>query len=399
MAYAPPVVTAAGLSIPAYSDIRDSLVATYQSLYGQTTYLGEDAADYQWISAVSLKLSDNCSLCQLDYNSRAPLTAIGAALDSIVKLNGLVRKSASSSSVLLTLTGTAGTPILNGVVADVNGIYWSLPASVTIGVGGTVTVNAVCQQPGPVAAEPGTVNRPVGGFTAGWVSVTNAYAAVLGNPVELDSQLRARQALSTALPSSTRLAGTIAEIAETAGVTRYNVLENQTNATDGYGNTGHSMTAVVEGGADLDVATAIYDNRGIGCNTQGATVPTMTIVPVTDPNSGNITNIGFVRPVDLPIFVDISVHALGAVLTTALQASIVAALVAYLNSLQIGEEITQSGLYGAALSVMPNLSQPWFSIRALTLGLTASPVGTADLVLEFFQVATGITANVILTAV
>lgn len=399
MAYFPPVITAAGLSVPQFSDILASLVASYKSIYGASTYLGNDAADFQWISSVTLKLNDNMGLCQLSYNSRSPMTAIGSDLDSVVEFNGIARLSSTSSSVVLVLTGTSGTVINNGVVSDANGILWSLPSTVTIGSGGTVNVSAICQQSGAISANPNTVINPVGGFTAGWTSVTNPGPAVVGTPVESDSNLRSRQVVSVALPSSTRLAGTQADVEAVSGVTRTNILENQTSVTDSYGNESHSLTCVVEGGADLDIATAIYDNRGIGPNTQGATVPTMTIIPITDPNSGAVTNIGFVRPVYVPIFVSLSVHGLNAGFTTATQAAIVAAIVTYLNSLSIGEEILQSSLYGAALSVIPNPLQPLFSIRALTLGITASPVGTTDIVLDFFQVATGISADVILTVI
>ena len=43
------------------------------------------------------------------------------------------------------------------------------------------------------------------------------------------------------------------------------------------------MTAVVEGGTDLDVATAIYDNRGIGCNTQAASSSCVILMVVIRP--------------------------------------------------------------------------------------------------------------------
>lgn len=399
MPYSPPVVTAAGLTIPSFNDIQQALLNLYQTIYGATTYLGNDSADYQWVSGVALKLSDNCGLCQLSYNQRSPLTAIGSGLDSIVKMNGIARLSPSFSSVILVLTGTPFTPVLNAVIADVNGILWSLPASVVIGSGGTVGAVATCQQSGAISAGSNTVKFPVGGFTAGWTGVTNPSAALVGTVPEADSQLRARQSISVALPSETRLAGTQAEIEAVPGVTRTNVLENQTSVTDAFGNESHSMTAVVEGGTDIAIATAIFTNRGIGCNTQAATVPTMTIIPVTDPNSGNVTNIGFVRPVYVPIYVSLSVHGLTSGFTTATQAAIIQALVDYLNDLEIGEEITQSALYGAALAVMPNLLQPLFSIRAMTLGTAPSPVGTVDISLLFFEVAQGILANVILTVV
>jgi uncharacterized phage protein gp47/JayE len=399
MAYSPPVITAAGLSVPSFNDIQTALVSANQSIYGPTTYLGNDAADFQWIAAVSLKLNDCMGLCQLAYNARSPLTAIGVDLDSIIKLNGLARLVPSFSTAVLTLSGTAGTTITAGIVSDANGNLWTLPSPVSIGTGGTVSVTATCQTPGSISANENTITTPAGGFTAGWTGVTNQAPAIVGLPVETDSGLRARQSISVALPSETRLAGTQAALLEVPGVTLAIAMENQTSVTDAFGNEGHSLTCVVQGGEPLAIATAIFNNRGIGPNTQGATVPTMTITPVTDPNSGNITDIGYVVAVSVPIFVSLSVHSLSVSFTTATQAAIVAAIVAYLNTLGIGEEVTQSALYGAALSVMPNLSQPIFSIRSLTLGTASSPTGTTDLVLEFFQVASGAAADVVLSLV
>lgn len=399
MAYFPPVITAAGLSIPVFNDIQSAILSAFQSVYGSTTYLGNDSADYQWISAISLKLNDNMQLCQLAYNARSPLTAIGSDLDSILKINGLARLSSSNSVVSLLLSGNPGTSIGAALISDVNGILWQLPSGINIGGGGSVNVTAVCQQGGAISAAPNTIKTPVGGFTAGWISVTNPSSAIVGTPVESDSNARARQSISVALPSSTRLAGTIAEIKAVAGVTLTNVLENQTGVTDAYGNLGHSMTAVVMGGTDLAVATAIFNNRGIGCNTIGATAVSMTEVSVTDPNSGNVMTIGFVRPVSVPIYVTLGIHGLTSNYNSAMQANIKNAIANYLNSLQIGEEVTQSALYSIALSAVPNLLQPDFSIRSLQLGTSPSPSGTADISMNFWQVSSSLAANVVINAV
>jgi uncharacterized phage protein gp47/JayE len=159
------------------------------------------------------------------------------------------------------------------------------------------------------------------------------------------------------------------------------------------------LTCVVEGGTDIDVATAIFVNRGIGCNTQGATVPSIDVVNVTDPNTGNVTAIGFIRPVDIPIYVSLSVHGLTLAFTSATQTAIIAAIVSYLNSLEIGEIVTLSAINAVAMSLNPNLNVPIFSVRALTIGLAPSPTGTTDLTLLFFDVAQGITSNVHLTVV
>jgi uncharacterized phage protein gp47/JayE len=393
------MITAAGLSVPLFSDIQQALIDSYRTSYGSTTYLGNDSADYQWITSIALKLNDNMGLCQLAYNSRSPLTAVGSALDSLVKINGIARLPSSASSVILSLTGTSGTIITNGVIQDIMGILWSLPQTVVIGVGGTLLVSALCQQSGPISAKANTITIPVGGFTAGWTSVTNPSPAILGQPIEADSSLRARQSISVSLPSETRLAATQAGLEQVAGVTRVNVLENQLSVTDSFGNQGHSLTCVVEGGADVDIATAIFINRGIGCNTQGATVPTMTIIPVTDPNSGNVTEIGFVRPTNIPIYIQINVHSLSLAFTVSTQAAIIAAIVNYLNGLEIGELVTQSGLMAAAMSVMPNILLPMYSIKALYLSTSPSPTTSTDIPLTFFDVALGITTNVNLTVV
>jgi uncharacterized phage protein gp47/JayE len=96
-----------------------------------------------------------------------------------VKINGITRKVATNSTADLLLTGTAGTTITNGSARDKNGIIWNFPASVSIGVDGTVLVTATCANSGAVAALAGTIttiNTP----TRGWTTVTNPAAATVG---------------------------------------------------------------------------------------------------------------------------------------------------------------------------------------------------------------------------
>jgi len=399
MAYFAPKVTAAGLSVPVFSDVQQVLIDAYRACYGATTYLGNDSADYQWITALTLKINDNMGLCQLAYNQRSPLTAIGSGLDSIIKLNGIARKTPSFSTAILVLSGIPGTTVLNALVADVNGILWSLPETVTIGLSGTVGAIGTAQQSGAISAAPNTIKFPVGGFTGGWTGVTNPTDAIPGNIPEADSQLRSRQAISVALPSLTRLAGTIGDLLQVPGVTRINVIENQTNVTDVFGNTGHSITCVVEGGTDLAVATSIYNNKGIGCNTDAATATAMLTVNVTDPNSGNITPISFIRPSYVAIYISLSVHGLTSAFNSAMQDDIVSALSTYLNGLKIGEAVIFNALMAVAMSVNKSLLAPDYKVTVMTTGVAPSPVGTTDIVLNFWEVAQGIPANVIITVV
>ena len=440
MSYAPPTVGPAGLFIPSYNDILEDNLAEYLKIYGANQYVGNDSAVYQLISIFSLKISDCCEALQYVYNQSSPLTAVGAGLDRLVKLNGIARLAYTYSTAALLISGTLGTVIPNGVAQDINGNQWLLPqpsitipspwsnivtyaanalvsylgnwySSIASGNTGNLPTNptywaianptGTCSTPGNITAEPGTIiiiASPVGG----WASVTNPAPAIPGQPIETDSQLRARQAISVAVPSLTRLAATIADIKATPGVTRQNVLENPTGDVDIYGNPGHSITCVVEGGTPLAVATAIYANRGIGCYTNGkvdaATVPETVTVIVNDPDTDYPMPINFLTPSYIPIYVTMTIHLLTGG-TSATVAQIAADIVAYLNSLEIGESVNYGELWGAALNARSNPDAPTFAIQSVFSGTVPSPAGTVDIPLLFYQVAQGILANITVTAV
>lgn len=390
MAYFPPYIDESGLHIPTYTDILEDLIAREKAIFGSDIYLGNDSMDYQYLSVIALKLSDTLQAVQLAYNNRSPVTAIGSGLDALVKINGLRRKTPSYSTCSVTLSGTAGTVITAGVVVDVSGNRWELPASVIIEYNGTVTVTAKCQTIGAVAALPGTITK-ISTPTKGWLSVTNNAAAVQGQPVETDAQLRTRQAISTDLPSQTLLSGTTAGIASVSGVTRYKVYENDTNITDAKGLPPHSITCVVEGGVDNDIASEIYARKGIGCYTNGTT--TVTIKDLYNRDN----TIRFYRPTYVPIYVGVSI-AKKSGYTNDMTAKIQQAITNYLNSLSIGETLVFSVLNAVVMTVQPSLSNPVFAVTALTAGKTANPTGTADIAIGFNEVSQGVLANVTVAA-
>lgn len=394
MAYQPPSIGPAGLTIALYPDILGDNLQAVLNIFGQNQYVGPDSALYQLISILSLKQADQNLGLQLVYNQSSPQTAVGAGLDRNVKMNGLARESFSFSTAVLTLTGTPGTPITNGFAQDQNGNLWALPSTVTI-TGGSINVTAICTTPGNIAAEPGTINirsTP----TSGWAAVTNADAAIAGNPVEADSQLRARQSISVALPSLTPIGATVAAVLATPGVIRVapgiptpggpgSSIENPTGAADSWGNPAHSISIVAQGGTPLAVATAIYLKKTIGCFTNGT-----TSVVVTDPNTGFQETISYFQPNSVQICVLLSVQPLTG-FTSATQAAIQTGIVNYLNSLAIGEEVVWSELFAAALTARTNPDQPTFSIRTLTSGAeTAQTTANTTLGLNTIVVASAV---------
>jgi uncharacterized phage protein gp47/JayE len=377
--YLPASVGPAGLTTPNYQSILADNLQAFLNIYGANQYIGTDSAIYQLLSILSLKQADTNNALQLAYNQSSPATAVGAGLDRELKLNGLARLPFSYSTAQLTVTGTPNFVIVNGFAQDQNGNLWALPTPLTI-LGGSVTTTAVCTTPGAIAAEPATIII-IATPLSGWTGVNNPDAAIPGEPVEADSSARARQAISVALPALTPIAATVAACLAVLNVTRVapgyptpggpgTSIENPTGAADSWGNPAHSITMVVEGGTTLAVATAIYLKKTIGCFTNGTTSQL-----VTDPVTGYIESISFYRPTYVPPYIGMYVHGLTG-FTSATVAAIQTALVAYLNSLAIGEEVVYSSLYGAAISVMPNPANPEFSIKSLTLGTTATGLFT-----------------------
>lgn len=395
--YAPPSVGPAGLTISSYASILADNLQAFLNIYGQNQYVQPDSAIYQLLAILSLKQSDTNLGLQLAYNQTSPQTAVGAGLDRAVKMNGLAREAFTYSTVSLTCTGTVGLVLTNAFAQDQAGNLWALPSPLTL-VGGTATAVATCTTPGNVAAEPSTINikaSPVNG----WATVNNTYAATPGSPVEPDSKLRARQAVSVALPALTPIAATVAAILATLNVTRVapgyptpggpgTSIENPTGAADSWGNPAHSITMVVEGGTDAAVGLSIYLKKTIGCFTNGT-----TSTVVVDPNTGYAETISFYRPSYIQPFIGMYLQGLPG-FTTATVIAVQAALVAYLNSLAIGEEVTYSALWSVALSVTPNISQPEFSIKGVSLGSTATGLFT---VVPGASAGTGYVVNDVLT--
>lgn len=226
-----PTITATGITAPSYADILAYLQGQYRTIFGADVYLGSDSQDGQFLAIIALAISDANAAAVTIFNSFSPSTAQGEHLSSLVKINGIARLTPSSSQVNVTLTGVAGSTINGGVVQDVNGVKWSLPASVVIPPAGRITVTATCQQPGAISAAIGTVTK-IATPTLGWQSVTNASIASQGAAIETDAVLRKRQTLSVALPAVSLLDGLRGALQSISGVTQVAIYENSSGVAD-----------------------------------------------------------------------------------------------------------------------------------------------------------------------
>ncbi|EPC3818964.1 baseplate J/gp47 family protein [Klebsiella oxytoca] len=369
-------VTAEGISAPDYQTVLDTITGYFQQIYGLDAYLEPDSKDGQLVALVALAIHDANNTAISVYRSFSPVTALGDALTSNVKINGITRRSATNSTVDLLLTGAVGTTITNGSVRDSNSVIWNLPATVVIGTDGTVVATATCASTGAVAALAGsitTINTP----TRGWVSVTNPLAATVGVAAETDAQLRVRQSQSVALASLTPFDAVDGAIANVEGVTRHKLFENDQEVTDSNGLPPHSISAIVEGGDATVIANTIRSVKGQGVTTYGTTA-----VIVTD-RYGNPYTIRFSRPVDVPIYVSITLKALTGY-SSEVGDEIKVAVAAYINSLAIGDSVLLSRVYSPAnLGVVSGGNARYYDIMELLIGRSADDVAAANVVIAY----------------
>ena len=384
-----PSVNAAGISIPSYNDILQSLVAIFQSIYGSDIYVAPDSQDGQWLAALSQAINDSNQACVAVFQAFSPSFAQGTGLDSLVKLNGLMRLIPTNSQAVGNVVGVAGTQIVNGVVVDESGNLWNLPALVTIPPAGTIAETVTAQVSGSIVAPIGTIN---GIYTPqlGWQSFSNTSAATIGNPVETDGALRIRQAESTSLPAQGLKGSLYSNLANLTGVTRVFVYENETGVTDGNGVPAHSFVAIVEGGQVAAIVNVIAIQKPPGIQSYGSTSET-----VYD-QYGLPTIINFDVLTEVPIYFAIRIIKLNGFTTSTLTA-ITNALVAFINNLPIGESVYTSQCEAVA-SLGGQTIGNTFYIDIFYLGTAPSPTTSTNLAIAYNAAAQLVATNVVITS-
>jgi uncharacterized phage protein gp47/JayE len=316
------------------------------------------------------------------YASQYPDTATGVSLDQLCALTGVRRLAATQSTATVTITGTPATVIPAGrrIKHATNNSYWTTDEEVTIGGGGTVSAAVTAEEYGPTQALAGTltvIDTPV----SGWTSVTNALDADEGRDVETDSELRARrEELLTAQGKGT-LDSIYADILALDDVESVVVFENYTNATDADGLPSKSFEVVVLGGTAADIGQAIWDAKPAGISAYGASAASAT-------DSMGVTRIvGYTRPTEKNIYASITAATgtgyLGATATLA------AAVVAVGDAFGIGGDVIRSQLFA------PCFIAGVTDVSGLTIGLSASPVGTANISIGSREISAWDTSRIV----
>jgi len=292
-------VTDEGFEAKRLDAILEDKDAAVQSVLGTSINLTPQSPDGQINGLLADMEADLWNLLEEVYNAFNPNAASGASLDNLVAVNGITRQEATQSLVTLTASGTNGTVLPTGAqVQSDDGDVFEVYLGATI-TAGTATLLARAVEYGPIAAAAGSVTSIVSPIF-GWDSVTNASDATPGVERESDAELRTRRNNSVSFPGQSMIDSIYSGVADVDGVERVVVVENDSDATLGSGQTPHSIRCIIAGGVDADVAQAIFEEKAAGIEAYGD-----TIVPVLD-SQGYPHDIGITRPTDVPIYIDIA---------------------------------------------------------------------------------------------
>lgn len=376
MSYFKPYIDEAGLHRPTYDALLEAMIQQAYRIFGNGLYLGPDSQDYQFIAALAEKIYDAHELLEAVYQSRSPVTAIGAGLDAIVAINGIARKTATKSTAVLTLTGTPGARIENGVVADDDGHLWDLPASVQLSEDGTAQAQCVCRDFGVIYVPPGGISRIMTPMIH-WIGATNDMAASVGSVAEGDAQLRARRALSVAQPSLGILDSIRGGIAALQDVVRSCVFENDLPTPSAAGLPPSSICAVVEGGQDEEIARVLYMKKSPGCATHGD-----TLFEYVDPY-GNMHPIRFMRPKYVDIRARITIRRRSGFQEDMLGA-VRGRVAGYIGGLEIGAYLVSSILY---IIAQGDVNAPTFATEEVLIARDGGEFMSGEIALGFSEAA------------
>lgn len=383
-------LTAAGFSIRTYAEIYEAIETEFRSNVSESLDTSTESPLGQFIGIVSRQIRSLEELALAVYSSQYPAGANGFSLHNVGALTGSKPNAATFSETLATVNVAPGTYAAGSLVAFVDGAPTARFENVTAVsnvamVAGNYSVRFKAQTAGPVRANAGTLTE-IAEAVSGWNSITNAEDATQGKNAETDTEFRLRREQEVAATGSTTVDAIRADVLRVDGVTYARVFENDQGEVVG-DMPAHSFEAVVIGGENADIASAIFLAKPGG---GGESVGDVA-VSVTD-SQGEAHLVRFSRPEDLNIYVTADLRVNPATYAGNTETRQFLADLAALT-FGVGVDVVRARLVSALMSA-PGVED----VVALTLGFAPAPVGTSNLPILSKQIADFDTSRITITS-
>lgn len=303
------------------------------------------------------------------YSAFTPGGASGQALTNLSLLTGTKREDATFSTVTATVNLNAGTTLPAGSRANVDGdpdaVFETL-ADVE-NTGGSPANFPVAMQavdPGPVRANAGTlteITTPV----SGWNSVTNALDADMGEPDEVDQDLRERREFELRIQGSSNIDAIAVHVSQVDGVE--DVIGDEDLEAHTFEITLWDGTSPAAD--DNEIAQTIWDFKPAGIESTGPESGTAV------DRDGNDRVISFRRADGLEVYLELDITIDSDLFPVDGDTQIKDAVVAFADERwEIGADVILSQIYVPIFSVSGVVS-----VVAIRAGFSASPTETLDL--------------------
>jgi len=389
---APYGVTPTGFSAKTQEEIEAEIVEAELANISPTLKTSADTAIGQLNGILSGKLRELWELAQAAYNAFNPDMASQAQLDAVSAISGTIRQAATKGTVTLQCTLLSGTTLEAGVhFAEVAGnpnSRWTPVVDYTAPGDGTYDVACECEVTGPIIGLAGTITiiaTPV----AGWSAVTNGLDATPGQNVESDALLRVRRQLEITQQAGSPVDGIRADILTVDSVVQCTVFENPNPWTDTDGLPPHSFEAVVQGGADADIAERIFASKAAGIRAFGNDV-----TEVVEDSTGKEHTIQFSRPTIGTLWLEIDVDVDDDYPATG-DTDIKAAIVAFADAdYMVGDDVILSKLVDVIFDAVAGI----YDVTEIRAGWSASPSGTSNLTVGPRELAEADTSRITVTS-
>lgn len=285
-----------------YADLLTDMDVKARELFGDDINTSERSPLGILIRLFAWFLAKTWELAEKVYNSGFITKAEGVQLDYLTPFFNTKRNPERASIVPLAFTGTPAHTIVEGTqFTTESNIYFVLTEDVTLDVDGTGEGEAIAMEPGitgNVLANTITVQAEP---DADVLTVTNPEAATGGRDKESDTELLSRLLDSNAAQGSATADAIRAAVTSVPGVRAASVIENNTMDTVD-GNEPKSIHVYVLGGAQQDVASAIFEKKAAGIATNGVE---QTIIQDA---SGNDQTIKFDYATEVSVYASVTLN-------------------------------------------------------------------------------------------
>ena len=384
-------LTATGLTIQSLDEIKSEMEDEFRAVFGQNINVDPDSVFGQIIGSLAEREASIQQLMLAVYNDFNPNNAIGVSLDALAALTATFRKDTTKSkSAAGKITGTPATALVGDGTETVrllqkNELWRIVDGPYVIPGGGelsNVTIEADLEgaktfvTTSHVGVDPDgwAIETPIGGWDT-FETEADIDPEDTGRDDETSEDLRQRRK-DELLINGNDIAAIKANVLKVEGVTTVRVVDNPdcTNVVDGI--PGGAFETMVDGGADADIAQAIFDRRPPGAESFGT-----IITSLPDGEGGNI-DIGHTRPADVDMYVILTLDTTGAegvFPTNGEQLAIDAFLAeADKNHVGIGQDVVPKSFYGIIFDAVKDPNSGLNTVTSLTIAIGIAPAPTLE---------------------